>query len=196
MRHPIRRALPAVLVVAATGALAACGQAEEPPTDLSTLEASPSPSPSESLSKEEQAQQKDVDAAWAMLQEYLALENEVANDGFKDSDKLVPYLGTGPIAEDVIDGYRQMVDLGYTSEGETKYTLLESSDYSASNDGSRQVSLETCVDTTSSQFYDADGNEVDAESPDRYVSTWTLRKSDGSEYWLIVKDEPDYKTTC
>ena len=179
------------LVVLAMVGLVACHGTDQPttmPTPSPSRSASASPSASSSPSST-LGEQTLVDEAIAALTEYLALANEVENDGGRGwEEKLKPWWGSDEMIESGVSHFSTLQDLGWHTEGTT--SIAKVGGYVSELD-TRTVSLSYCLDATQGRIMDADGHEV-ADVPERpYEAEAIIRLAPARPEILTMRNHRD-----
>ncbi len=182
------------LVVLAMVGLVACHGTDQPttmPTPSPSRSASASPSASSSPSST-LGEQTLVDEAIAALTEYLALANEVENDGGRGwVEKLKPWWGSDEMIESGVSHFNHMLENGWHTEGSTELVEVMSTDYVESN---TTVVLEYCLDARSMRVLDDSGTEP-AHAPDHpFKAASELLHSNGR--WLILDQQAMWEEQC
>ncbi len=144
--------------------LAGCQGRDEPtttptpsPSRSASVSLSPSASPSGSV--DEQAL---IDEAVAALTEYLALANEVENNGGHGwEEKLKPWWGSEELVESAAKHFTTLVDAGWRSDGSSEIVEISGS---VSDPIEGRVTLTYCLDATAVRVLDSSDVEV-AEVP-------------------------------
>ena len=166
--------------------LVGCQGRDEPTTTPTPVSQSASASPTPSESVDEQAL---IDQAVAALTEYLALANEVENNGGEGWEELRPWWGHEEMTESGTAHFTTLIENGWRTEGSTRIISIEGS----VRPESQLVDLAYCLDATQVRAVDSSGAEFaevsDAPFPvDAEMQLGTR--------WQVLDIRPRWEESC
>ena len=148
-----------------------------------------SPSASPSGSVDEQAL---IDEAVAALTEYLALANEVENNGGHGwEEKLKPWWGSESMMTSGTSHFTTLIDNGWRTEGSGRITEIDRAEL-VKEEGT--VQIEYCLDGTQVRALDENGQEF-AEVPTHPFPAHAEMRREESR-WLVLSIRTDWETAC
>ncbi|WP_454294596.1 hypothetical protein [Salana multivorans] len=133
-----------------------------------------------------------IDEAVAALTEYLALANEVENDGGHGwEEKLKPWWGSEEMIESGVSHFDHMVENYWRTEGITTIIEVISTDYVASE---ATVTVDYCLDPRSTRVLDSSGAEPTQVVDHPFVAESKLARSAGR--WVILDQQATWEQSC
>lgn len=168
------------------------------PTAEPTTE-SPSPTPEETAPPEPTEEEVLTAEAIAALEEYVALSNEVANDHYRDWQRLTKWWGTPEIVDSLAASYQEDFEAGSYTEGSSEIVDVSIVEFVAdpTSSGHERVSLEYCLDLTDVRRFSAGGNEEDdANSLERVPFAVTLQRMGQGANWGFVQRAASPEGMC
>ncbi|MFF2451501.1 hypothetical protein [Isoptericola sp. NPDC058082] len=185
-----------LLALTVAGSVSACTDDDAGAATLAELQASASAGPG--LDPEEQAEQKAIDDATGVLDDFRALEAEVANDGYGGWTRLTMDYWGGELAEAYAPWYRDMAEKGWYTTGAAEMVDSEVTGYTARGAGYEKIEFTTCLDTSGLRMHEKDGTEVPLpnDTAERYVNVYELEHQGKDGAWRVTDSTGQMERSC